>query len=378
MNIIKLNPLTKIIVFLLVNLLGLVLIMQVPALADLWTRTVARVYHLSFAWFFAIIPFSLMEIIFVSWIGLITINLLQLIIQTIKKNWRMAQKTFSRALLAFLVMTNLYVATAGIAYARLPLPIPQYQGEVAVEAYQPIVEAYRDAFNELAESLTFAENGSIMNPYNLDTLNTLIREAYRKANLDSTYFTPYSTKIKPLLTSFLYREFHITGVHFAPTTEATINVLVPPALIPFTMAHELAHAKGVMREEDANLVALYVCLSSDDPYIRYSGLFNSFYALLNLLRYVGVPSAYGQVYQSLSLSIRKDYAYQNTFWDQYTLLNDFATWINDTYLKIFGNGGVDSYVDVPDTVVIDDGENPIEVIRQFSPYQKLFFELYFT
>ncbi|MFZ9782454.1 MAG: DUF3810 family protein, partial [Bacilli bacterium] len=157
-----------------------------------------------------------------------------------------------------------------------------------------------------------------------------------------------------------------------------INVLVPDALIPFTMAHELAHAKGVMREEDANLVALYVCLSSNDPYLQYSALFNSFYALLNLLRYIGVPSAYGEVYQSLALTIRKDYVYQNTYWDQYTLLDDVARWINDTYLRIFGNDGVDSYVDVPEVEVIDNGENTIEVIRQFSPYQKLFFSLYFT
>jgi hypothetical protein len=144
------------------------------------------------------------------------------------------------------------------------------------------------------------------------------------------------------------------------------------------MAHELAHAKGVMREQDANLVALYVCLLSDDPYVQYSGLFNSFYTLLNLLRYMGEPTAYQQMYQTLSLNIRKDYAYQNAFWSEYDVLDTFARWVNDTYLKIFGNDGVSSYTDVPDVITIEDGENTVEVISEFSPFQKLFFYFYFT
>lgn len=378
MKIKKINKLTITNLVLLGLLSSLVIVMQFPTVSELWTRTVNRLYHLSFAWLFSIIPISLLELVIVIWLAF----LIGFFLITIRKlfQWQIhyAAKAFAKAMTLFLVMTNLYVATAGIAYARLPVPLPQYQDQVTIESYRPVVEHYRDQFNQVASQLTFAENGSVINPYTIDELNDLIHLAYDQANLDPTYFTTYSTRIKPLLTSFLYREFHITGVHFAPTTEATINVLVPDALIPFTMAHELAHAKGVMREEDANLVALYVCLSSNDPYLQYSALFNSFYALLNLLRYIGVPSAYGEVYQTLSLAIRKDYAYQNTYWDQYKLLDDVARWINDTYLRIFGNDGVDSYVDVPEVEVIDNGENTIEVIRQFSPYQKLFFSLYFT
>jgi hypothetical protein len=378
MKIKKINKLTITNLVLLGLLSSLVIVMQFPTVSELWTRTVNRLYHLSFAWLFSIIPISLLELVIVIWLAF----LIGFFLITIRKlfQWQIhyAAKAFAKAMTLFLVMTNLYVATAGIAYARLPVPLPQYQDQVTIESYRPVVEHYRDQFNQVASQLTFAENGSVINPYTIDELNDIIHLAYDQANLDPTYFTTYSTRIKPLLTSFLYREFHITGVHFAPTTEATINVLVPDALIPFTMAHELAHAKGVMREEDANLVALYVYLSSNDPYLQYSALFNSFYALLNLLRYIGVPSAYGEVYQTLSLAIRKDYAYQNTYWDQYKLLDDVARWINDTYLRIFGNDGVDSYVDVPEVEVIDNGETTIEVIRQFSPYQKLFFSLYFT
>ena len=376
----KLKNFTRVMIlniFLLLFFILLMIFTQIPFLADAWTTTIARTYHLSLAWLFSLIPFSLMEFVIVGWVGLVLFLLMKTIQFAIKKHWSLMWMRLQKVLLVILIMINGYVATAGLAYARLPLPLPQYQDDVAYTAYTNVVDHYRDRFNSLAETLTFADHGSVMSPYSTDELSVKIIEAYDRADL-SDYFTSYSTRIKPLTTSFLYREFHITGVHFAPTTEATINVLIPDALKPFTMAHELAHAKGVMREQDANLVALYVCLLSDDPYVQYSGLFNSFYTLLNLLRYIGEPTAYQQMYQTLSLNIRKDYAYQNAFWSEYDVLDTFARWVNDTYLKIFGNDGVSSYVDVPDVITIVDGENTIEVISEFSPFQKLFFYFYFT
>jgi hypothetical protein len=132
-----------------------------------------------------------------------------------------------------------------------------------------------------------------------------------------------------------------------------------------------------MREEDANLVAMYVCLTSEDPYLRYSGYFYTFYAMLNLSRYIGDDQAYSRYYQALPLTIRNDYRYQSTFWGQYTLLNDLATFINDVYLRLVGNEGVSSYVDAPQTGTVIENGQPIEVITEFSPFQQLYFWLYY-
>ena len=378
MKLFKLNKLTIFLLLLLVLTMILMVISTNSALSEWWTIHLARYYHLSLAWLFEGIPISLIEIVFVLWISILFSSMFKLIKFAIQKNKTKTFHSLQNVTICFLVMTNLYLATAGLAYARLPVPIPQFSSSIPYTDYAEVVASYRDEFNDLSDELTFADTGSVINPYSIRELNDLMKEAFTLADLDSTYFTSYTTDVKPLLTSFLYREFHITGVHFAPTTEATINHLIPDALKPFTMAHELAHAKGVMREEDANLVALYVCLSSPNPYVRYSGFFHSFYALLNLLRYVGDPHAYGAMYQTLSLNIRRDYQYQNIFWSQYDLLDEIARWVNDTYLKIFGNEGVSSYVDVPDVITIEDGENTIEVIREFSPYQKLFLYFYFT
>jgi hypothetical protein len=369
--------------FTLIILIGiwltLIVLMQFEGVSEWWTISIARFYHQTFAWLFSLIPFSMMEIVVVTWATIVVVHAIQSIHFAIKKQTTQFLKSLQYALITFLVMTNLYLATAGMAYRRQPVVIPQYDGEVLSSDYISIVEDFVGRFNSAASVLTFdADTGSVINPYSLDELNDVIRDAFVQANLDSTYFTTYSTRVKPLLTSFLYREFHITGVHFAPSTEATINVLIPHALIPYTMIHELVHAKGVMREDDANLVALYVCLMSEDPYLQYSGYFNTFYSLLNLTRYMGDSGAYGRVYQSLNQTIRRDYQFQGTYWQNYDLLDTFARWVNDTYLRLFGTDGVSSYTDVPTIITIDDGENTIEVIDAFSPYQKLYFYQYFT
>lgn len=361
---------------LLTSLVILILLMQSSSIAEWWTVSISRLYQIYFGWIIAIFPFSLMETIFVSWIVLMGLKAITAINMMARKQWRDILLPLNRIAIYFLIMTNLYVATAGMAYNRKPLPIPQYNGAVPYTQYVEIIQHYIDDFNAIANTLSFDEDGSVISPSDLTELNHWIHEGF--ATLDAQYFNPYSTTVKPLLTSFLYREFHITGIHFAPSTEALINVLVPDALLPFTMAHELAHAKGVMREEDANLVAMYLCLTSDHPFLRYSGYFNTFYALLNLSRYIGEPSAYASLYMSLNESIRRDYQFQGLYWSQYDLLDRFATWVNDVYLRLFGTDGVSSYVDVPVITVIDDGENTIEVISEFSPFQKLFFELYFT
>lgn len=378
MRRLRCSPLTSTLLLLMSILFVLVALMQFKGVSEWWTITIARMYHLSFAWLFSLIPFSLMEIIVATWGLVVAIQLIKSIRFAIKKQPTLSLISLQYSLITLMVMTNLYVATAGMAYRRQPVVIPQFEGDVVYTEYVSIVDYFADRFNEASTQLSFdGETGSVINPYSLDELNEVIGEAFLNANLDSTYFTTYTTTVKPLLTSFLYREFQIIGVHFAPSTEATINILIPDALIPYTMIHELVHAKGVMREDDANLVALYVCLLSDDPYLQYSGYFNTFYALLNLTRYMGDPTAYARSYQRLNSTIRADYQFQGTYWAKYDVLDTFARWVNDTYLRLFGTDGVSSYTDVPTIITIDNGENIIEVIDVFSPYQQLFFYQYF-
>ena len=102
-----------------------------------------------------------------------------------------------------------------------------------------------------------------------------IKEEYAK--IDGNYLTKFSANPKQLhIFGWLYTEMNISGVSFLPTGEANYNQYIPNIDLPFVVAHELAHTKGVMGEDEANDLAMYVCLNSDDPYLKYSALANAY------------------------------------------------------------------------------------------------------
>jgi hypothetical protein len=350
--------------------LAMLAITQSPWLAEYWTRTISRTYQSLLGPVIQWVPISIMEIIFLWWLTLVLRQGWRLLHMLFTKSWHVWQSIFLQLTTLLLLMTNVYMATAGIAYQRLPVPLPQYQEPLPKTEYVPMIEHYLEDFNTVASELSFREDGSVINPHSLTTLNALMRDGF--AQLEDRYFTPFTPRVKAMLSSLLYREFRISGIHFGPTTEALYNALIPDAIKPFTIAHEIAHAKGVMREDDANLVALFICLTSDDPYLRYSGYFATFYSLLNLARYIQDDQAYGRLVGMLNQSIRKDYQYQGTYWAQFDVLDRFAEWINDLYLKLLGTTGTDSYVDVPVIDTVEDNGEIIEVIVTLSPFQKLY------
>jgi hypothetical protein len=61
--------------------------------------------------------------------------------------------------------------------------------------------------------------------------------------------------------------------------EASINGLMSIGNKPFTMCHELAHTRGYIFEDEANLIGFLACINSDDVFFQYSGY-------LSMLNYV--------------------------------------------------------------------------------------------
>lgn len=71
---------------------------------------------------------------------------------------------------------------------------------------------------------------------------------------------------------------------FIPFTGETIyDPCEPDCILPFTLLHELAHASGVVHEDEANLLALRVGLSSGDAVLSRASAFSALrYALMTL------------------------------------------------------------------------------------------------
>ncbi len=63
----------------------------------------------------------------------------------------------------------------------------------------------------------------------------------------------------------------IIGLYAFPFGEITVNPDYPVSARAFTLSHEMAHALGFSREEEADLMGFMACLESGDAYLRYAG-----------------------------------------------------------------------------------------------------------
>ena len=107
----------------------------------------------------------------------------------------------------------------------------------------------------------------------------------------------------------------------------------PFFVVPWTMAHELAHQCGFMREDEANFIAYLACKESDDALMRYSGYLLAYDNAVSALRKVD-PEAASAIGSGLSAAVRRDLAQRAEHWAQYEgPVQDVSNAANDTYLK---------------------------------------------
>ena len=119
------------------------------------------------------------------------------------------------------------------------------------------------------------------------------------------------------------------------------------------MAHEMAHQRGIAREDEANFIAFLICLESDDPYILYSAYLNM-YEYVSSALYSADRELYSTVVKQKSARISAEQTAFNDFFAKYrdSVASDIAGSVNDSYLKDQGQtAGEKSYGLVVDLAV---------------------------
>lgn len=379
------NKLVRTLIKLLVILISVIIfgllciIKNDPSLAEYYTSNIASIYIQEASKFFSNIPFSVYELTVIFIIVMCLFFVITIFIKLFKKKFnQMGQRILSFIIFIF-VSVNIYFATASISYGRDEVKIPLYQDEISQQLVDESMEYFINDYNYLSTKFKRNDDGTIIVPYTFEEINELIENEYKK--LDSSYFPEYTPKAKQLLFSDIFTELHFTGIFWAPTGEANINNNLHGVELPHTMAHEFAHAKGVFREGDANLVAMYITLNSDNEYLRYSGYYNHFFSSL-LKLYEKKPIQYNHYLSKLNPLILKEINTINKFWwEEHNLLEKIGDWYNDLFLKANGQEqGTDSYWDnteFEDTGQKDENNQPIYVIPEYSTFSKLFFHIYY-
>ncbi len=98
----------------------------------------------------------------------------------------------------------------------------------------------------------------------------------------------YYPEPKKIASSEFLSQQYMKGYYFPFTVEANYNGMMGTIHVPATMCHELAHVKGYLFEEEANMLAFLACIQSDDVTFQYSGYLsvlnyidNDFYKAVN-------------------------------------------------------------------------------------------------
>ena len=337
-----------------------------------YSKTIVRFYCFVFGNISSFFPFSFFEIFVISTV-IYAVTWIVFFIRNTKRTG--IKKTYHMIMRLMIIIGSvlvIYQGTAGMEYNRQKIDIPQHTKLISnPKDYKQIAMSFLDDFNECASKLEFNEEGSVVRPYGHDTI--VQKLIYEFSKYDSDFFHGYTPKAKPMyLTGWFYRMMSITGVTFVPTGEANYNILDTDAFFPFTIAHEMAHMKGAMSEEDAQLTAAYICLNSDDPYIRFSGYDQTIWSLTSLVMATNVESDLNEFYANVDSRIYRNNAYVNQYWKDHGTFRKIADWLNDLYLKFNQDNGTVSYSDN-----IDVGQEKEEyVVYSYSRYQALYMWMY--
>ena len=363
----------------------LTILKQSVAISEWWSRTIGRAWIFVVGNFTKLFGFSLFEVLLIAAIIGIVAWLVFLIIFLVKGKKRAVFKLILILVCCVFGCLSIYSGVAGFAYNRAELPVELDNGEITKEEVYDIAQRYVDKINEVALRLETDEKGAVVCPYMMKELSEKLIKEYERLDGEeyNGYFSSFTTRAKSSLFSKIMTEMHITGMFFAPTGEAHINTSCPSCSVAVTAAHEIAHSKGIMREGDANLLAYYIALTSDDDYLLFAGLFELLNSFLDSVTYYsGYVSFYNELYSSLNSTVSATIKEYNAFWNSHKGLVELEETLNNAYLKSNGvENGTDSYSDSTTSDVVFDYDNldengsPTVIINSFSDAQLLVFKL---
>lgn len=303
-----------------------------------------------------LIPFSLMELSLYI-IVILFIVLLVYIVKLLFFKREGIRKKFLNILIniscTFSILLFLFTIFAGANYYRYPFSEINHINteESSVEDLYKLNMYLLDQASDLRKDLELKqvyvnEKGIIeINNISWVQLTNSVEEAYMNLSkhypvLDGSY-----GRAKPVLYSKFMSRMEVTGIFWPFSLEANINIHAPDYTIPTTIAHEMAHQRGFMREDEANYIAYLACIHSDDLLLQYSGTMLALSHAGNAL-YKEDLELYYETRSFFHEGMNADLRYKAGYWSQFndTVISTVSTKMNDTYLKANNQkDGVKSY-----------------------------------
>jgi len=311
-----------------------------PAFTErVWSRFLFRSISTPISWITSLLPFSLTELSVVALPFLLLCGLVLLAFALVRRTGRR---------LAILYTTALVLAGAlSVGYAGfMVLHGYNYLREPFAESAGLTVEARSTAELEQATSWLLDQcialraqctedvSGVTTLPRGIpDTLDGLWK-TYYVVGWNYPTLRPYVyARPKPVVLSHYWSYTGIVGMYFPFYCEANLNIDVPEYTIPASAAHEMAHALGYAREDEANFITFLACYVNQAPEVRYSGALLAFTSCWGALSGKD-GDASARIGAKVPAGMWRDFAASNAYWKQFAgPVQEASSKTNDAYLK---------------------------------------------
>ncbi len=323
---------------------------------EIFARRVYKVLSQVLSNITSLVPISLMEVSIFITIILFVVFIIHMV-KTILENKENRKESIIKYIIntscTLSILLFLFVILAGTNYYRYPfseindMPVEESTLE---ELYNLNIYLARQAY-ELRQELELI--GKDINDEGVfdftDTkwqeLTTTTSKAFDNLSLSYPIFKGNYGRVKPVIASKFMSRMEITGIFWPFTLEANVNIHAPDYTIPATMAHEMAHQRGFMREDEANYIAFLASNYSDDLVFKYSGTMLALTSAGNAL-YREDPILYTETRKGFNDGMLADLRHKSNYWSQFndTVISTVSNKMNDTYLKANNQkDGVKSY-----------------------------------
>ena len=234
---------------------------------------------------------------------------------------------------------------------------------VSAEQLETVTVYFADMANRYSDRVTRDEQGSFA--VGRDWI--LERGSSLYDNVEKTFpcLRDEMRHPKPVFFSKIMSYIEFTGFFFPFTGEANVNVDSPACMLPSTVAHELAHQRGVAKEQEANFVAVAACLESGEDTFIYSAALLAYIHLGNAL-YKADYSRWEQVYGSLNAQVKQDFRENSAYWDKYegTAAGKASDAVYESFLQSYGQTlGLQSYGACVDLLVAYYYDTALDAVR---------------
>lgn len=334
-------PIYSLIVFALtfISLILFTIVLNSESFADFFNYHLTYPTRVAITWLTVVFPFSVAEI--VIYLSPILLGLaIYFAVKFGKKGKRASIKylTVILSIPCLLFITFVWTYSSGYHTTKIEdkmsLDRDAVKKEELVEAYKIIV----NELNDLVDKIEYDDTGASIMPYSYAEMSGKICNAYERFIEKHPVLQTFYSKIKPIIASEPMTYTHLSGIYSFMSGEANVNVNYPDFIVATSSAHEMAHQRGIARENECNFIAFAVLLESDDPFLRYSAYLDVYSNIANAL-YEEDPKLLSNV--PTDKRIIEDRRSYSRFFDKYrdSAAADIAGSINNSYLQ--ANGQVD-------------------------------------